>query len=217
MSKRRAPRITAAIGTIIRQGDQKEPCLTKTVSRTGLAVSSKKAWDPSQPLNVSIIEDGYRLTTDARLVHQKGGTLSLEFDATNPDVEPVMAGLVEALLARTGAPPEDVDLSDLENLEGVVKWTAPDRKSNMFSKRFSEGKLGDVTHEGASIITRRPPEEGTTLVLVFEHDPERDHILKTSATVVRHTDGGFAVEFDTPSREVRSWITKLRSYRRLED
>lgn len=217
MSKRRAPRIRAAIGTIIRQGDVKEPCLTKTVSRTGLAVTSRKVWDANQPVNVSIVEDGFRLTTDARVVRHLDTTLSLEFDANNPDVEPVMAGLVDALLARTGSTPEDVDLTDLENLDGVIKWTAPEQKKNLFSRRFSEGTLEDVTHEGASIISRRPPEEGTELVIILEQDPAMENLIKVKAKVVRHTENGFAVQFENPSREVRSWLTKLRSYRSLED
>ncbi len=219
MSERRAPRIRAAIGAILRQGDMKEPCLTKSVSVTGLAVTTRKQWDPHAPLQVDIVEDGFRLSAEARVVRQLENAISLEFDATNPDVERVMSGLMESLLSRTGSNPGDVDFSDLENLDGRVKWTPVQKKGgfNPFAKRFSEAELTDISHEGASLTARRPPEIGEELVIILEHDEEMEQLLKVGAKVVRHFDGGFAVQLEAPSREVRQWITKLRSFRRLDE
>ena len=130
-----------------------------------------------------------------------------------------MSGLMESLLARTGSAPQDMDFSDLENLDGRVKWTRVEQKGglNPFAKRFSEAEIVDISHEGASLTGRRPPDPGEDVVVILEHDEEMDHLLKVQAKVVRHTEGGFAVQLENPSREVRQWITKLRSFRRLDD
>lgn len=219
MGERRAPRIRAAIGAILRQGEMKEPCLTKSVSVTGLAVTTRKQWDPHQPIQVDIVEDGFRLSAQARVVRQVESSISLELDSSNPDVERVMSGLMESLLSRTGSAPQDVDFSDLENLDGRVKWTPLEKKGgfNPFAKRFSEAELTDISHEGASLTARRPPEVGEAIVIILEHDEAMEHLLKVQAQVVRHFEGGFAVALDSPPREVRQWITKLRSFRRLDE
>ncbi|MEO0811225.1 MAG: PilZ domain-containing protein [Myxococcota bacterium] len=219
MSERRSPRIRAAIGAILRQGEFKEPCLTRSVSVTGLAVTTKKQWDAAQPLQVDIVEDGFRLSASARVVRQVDTVISLEFDPSNPDVEPVMSGLMESLLSRTGSTPQDVDFSDLGNLEGKVKWGPLEKKAgfNPFAKRFTEADLVDISLEGASLTARRPPELGSEIIVVLEHSPEEEHLLKVQAKVVRHTDGGFAVQLVQPSRDIRQWITKFRSFRRLDD
>ncbi|MEM6732014.1 MAG: PilZ domain-containing protein, partial [Myxococcota bacterium] len=119
---------------------------------------------------------------------------------------------------RTGSHPEHIDFSDLDNLDGKVKWTPLEKKGfNLFAKRFSEAEIADITHEGASLLTRRPPEIGEDIFIVLQHDQTTDELLKVQAKVVRHMEGGFAVQLDSPSREVRSWITKMRSFRRLDE
>lgn len=218
MNERRAPRIRAAIGAILSQGVSKEPCLTRSLSVTGLAVSTARQWDAQQPITVDIVEDGFRLSALARVVRQENRQISLEFDPNNPDVEPVMSGLMESLLNRTGTSPSDVDFTDLENLDGKVKWTDTKKRNfNPFAKRFNEARLADISHEGAFLTARRPPELETDIVIILEHDETMENLLKVQAKVVRHGEGGFAVQFDSPSREIRSWISKLRSFQRLDD
>lgn len=218
MSQRRAPRIRAAIGAILRQGEQREPCLTQSVSATGIAVSTRKTWDPETMLQVELVEEGYRLSTEARVVKHEGTRLALAFDENDPNVEPVMSGLMDALLNRAGGGGEGQDFSDLGNLDGKIRWSEVDQSTwNPFAKKFNDAVLADIAHEGASIESRKVPDVGTKIVVVLEHDELEDRVLKVHAEIVRHTENGFAVSFVKPSREVRSYISKLRSFQRLGD
>lgn len=208
MNSRRAPRIRVAIGTIISQGQIREPCLTRTVSRTGLSVTSQKKWDPLKPLSVLIVEDDFRLTIEARFVRHHDSTLSFEFTDRDPEVDTAMRTLLTSLLKRAGSGPTQTELAQFDR---VVKWTDPEQKPSIFRRRFSEGQLQEISHEGASILTRRPPDAGTGLLLAFGSAPPSKNPLKVYASVVRHTKDGFAVKFEKIDHPVRNWISSVRN------
>ncbi len=121
-----------------------------------MALTTKKQWDERNPIQVDIIEEGFRLCASARIVRQ---------------------------------------------LDTVI----------------AQAEIVDISHEGASLAGRRPPEPDEEIKVILKHDGDADRLIKVTARVARHTESGSAVRFDNPTREVRGWITKLRSFRRLDD
>lgn len=205
-----------AFGVIVRHEGVNEPCLSRSVSTRGMFIGTKKRWPQGALVDVEIVHESTRLRIDARVANLAQNGVGLEF------VDPDGAFLVqlEALL-RKFVPAQSgrvaVNFAP-DSEDAVVHWMLPEEEGQKgWFKKGGRNKtrLIDLSLDGAAIVAKKPPEVGTELV-VYLRDPagvsseSPDGLVQSPATVVRHTERGFAVQFKSPSAAFRRAISKIR-------
>lgn len=214
MSERQGQRIDAAVGVILRHGTEKEPCMSRGISAHGMAVGTTKRWPVGTAIELEIVHDSVRVKTRARIAsHNKAG-LGLEFLDESPEFHAQIEKLLAKFIplqqggARIALPAQ---------FSGVrFIWSLPEEidPPKWWKSRLKKAQLIDLSLDGAGIACKKPPDVGQKVLVVLaladsdEKDPNAN--LQCDATVVRHTERGFAVQFASPSLAFRKLVSDIR-------
>lgn len=211
MGERADQRIDTAVGVIIRHDGKAEPSLSRTLSLGGVGVNTRRSWPAGTELEIEIVHEGLRLRTVARVVSRIPGGVGLEFVEPSPEFQNGLASLFAALVgganpART-APPDSLR---------EVAWAVPEAGSGiagLFRGRQHKAQLIDVSLDGAAIAAKSPPAVDAEIRVVLPNhvgSKGEERTVECAARVVRHTEHGFAVRFESPSTAFRRVISEIR-------
>lgn len=215
MSDRRAPRIIAAIGVIVKEGERSTACMTRTVSRTGAFLLTKERWDPRNLLELEMIRDAHRFTVHAKVAFAANDGVAVAFLDPPASFTESFQAFLDELVARR---PEDEALA--AELDNVLTWKSDAARGlrELFSGGAKKSTLVSLSLDGAAVDASRPPPIGDELMVSVRARPN-GHVLpdhteitpvECRAQVVRHTENGFAMRFLEPSRQFRAAVTQLR-------
>jgi hypothetical protein len=211
MGERSDQRIEAALGVVVRYGGVSEACLSRTVSRRGIAVASQRSWPVGTEIELEIVHQGLRLRTLARVVGLRPNGMGLEFVRPGPEFESALGALL-ATLVGGGHP------TRAEPPEGMreVAWSVAEAGKGLgglIRGRQHKARLLDLSLDGASIAWKNPPEVGTEILIHLPNHAVQngnESTVQCVARVVRHTERGFAVQFQSPSTVFRRVISEIR-------
>ncbi|MEO1173800.1 MAG: PilZ domain-containing protein, partial [Myxococcota bacterium] len=156
MTVRRAPRITAAIGVIVVDGERSTACMTRNVSLTGVFLLTKERWSPDTIVRLEIIRDGERFAVQGQVKFAADDGVALAFHQPTADFTAKFGGFLEDLVKRR--PEHDIDVAN------VLGWRPLNRVSP--PPLPSRASLSSLTLDGAAVDTATPPEVGQE-ILVF--------------------------------------------------
>ncbi|MBN1960921.1 MAG: PilZ domain-containing protein [Deltaproteobacteria bacterium] len=210
MNERLEQRIDAAIGIVLRVNGVTEPCHSRSISRSGLAIATQKKFDIGLVLDLEIVHHGVRLRTKGRVVSQQPGGIGVEFIDTDAKLETAIANLINTLLGISG--PSRVEPSaELR----VVAWSLVDAGrgvGGLIRGRMHRSRLLDVSVDGAAIAGKSPPELGVEIDVILPNYLAKgsNEQVQCMARVVRHTEHGFAVKFVLPNASFRRVVSEIR-------
>ena len=210
MNERADQRIDAAIGVVVRFGGTVQPCLSRTVSRHGLSVTTPHVWPIDTVVEVELVQGGVRVRARARVVSHQPGGLGLEFVDTDAGFEQAMGGLLANLVG--GANPSRVEPPDELREVGWSLTEAGGGIGGYIRGRQHKARLMDVSVDGAAIAGKNPPELGTEIAVYLPNyvEGKGSDQVNCLARVVRHTEHGFAVQFVSPSAVFRRVVSQIR-------
>jgi hypothetical protein len=219
MTERANQRFDISVGTIVRHEGKNEPCLSLTLSTTGMSVSTQKRWPIGTPVEVEIVHESVRMKSAARVANHTKSGVGLQFVDMSQEFELKLA----ALLAKYVPAQQGRVNVAADRQEGVVEWEAPEGeevKRSWWKAKRTKTRLIDLSLDGAAIVGKKPPEVGAQ-ILVTLHPPKShdlpDAEVQSLAKVVRHTARGFAVQFVTPSQAFRRAVSEIRKAARSGD
>lgn len=210
MNERLDQRIDAAIGVVLRVNGATEPCLTRSVSRRGLAIAIGKTFPVGTELEVEIVHQGVRLRVKGRIASQQRGGYGVEFVDPDASFDAAIGALLKTLLGGTG-PTRVEPPTELRE----VAWSLVDAGGavgGLIRGRQRRARLMDVSVDGAAIAGKSPPPVGEPIDVFLPNYLVKgsDEQVQCSARVVRHTEHGFAVQFVSPSAAFRRVVSEIR-------
>ncbi|MEL6543912.1 MAG: PilZ domain-containing protein, partial [Myxococcota bacterium] len=176
MTDRRAPRIIAAIGAIVKHGESSCACMTRTVSRTGAFLLTKTRWPPDAVLDLEMIRDEQRFTIQARVAFAADDGVAVAFLDPSPEFTSRFQSFLDQLVARR---PEDDALA--EELENVLTWKSDAERGmrsirELFNGVAKHSTLVSLSLDGAAVDATRPPPVGDELLVSVLASP-KGHVL----------------------------------------
>jgi len=204
MGERSDLRIDAAVGVVVRYSGGVEPCLSRSLSTGGISVGTQKRWPPGTVVDLEIVHEGTRVRVPARVVSQMSTGVGLEFVDPTPEQLQSLQALLSRLLP-TGDTGREVPPDALR----ALTWMPV-----VNGKRPHKARIIDLSHDGAAIADKSPPEVGAEITVAITNPvstSKDDSQVKAGARVVRHTERGFAVQFvgaDTAFKRAVSIIRK---------
>ena len=209
MSERTKQRFDISVGVIVRWDGKSEPCLSHTLSPGGMSIGTSKRWPIGTAVDVEIVHEGMRIRTKARIAGDTKNTVGLEF--VDPSAEFELK--LKELLTRYVPQQQNARV----NIDTAVEWESPDDDTpkRWWKSKRNKTKLIDLSLDGAALIGKKPPEVGKTIVLYLLAPKTADQgasagEVQANAKVVRHTDRGFAVQFQNPSQAFRRVVSDIR-------
>jgi hypothetical protein len=169
-----------------------------------MSVGTQKRWPPGTIVDLEIVHEGARVRVRARVVSQLSNGVGLEFVELTPDQQHSLQALLSRLLPAgdTGreVPPEALR---------ALTWMPV-----VNGKKPHKARIIDLSHDGAAIAERNPPELGAEITVSITNPvatSKAEALVQAQAKVVRHTERGFAVQFvsaDTVFKRAVSIIRK---------
>lgn len=213
MSERSSQRYDISVGVIVRWDGKSEPCLSHTLSKGGISVGTQKRWPVGTIVDLEIVHEKTRLRTPARIANSAKSTVGLEFYEPTEEFEVALADLLAKFVPQAGV----AAVLQSKNLDIPAEWEAPedDTPKRWWKSKRTKTKLMDLSLDGASVVGKKPPAIGTTIVLYItptsktgEADASAE--VQANAKIVRHTERGFAIQFVSPSQAFRRAVSDLR-------
>jgi hypothetical protein len=206
MSKRRHARALAAI-TVVDVSDAAAPAYqARDIGIGGLFLYTAKRWPIGITRRLALAHGAVRLEIDARVVRSSEQGAAMQF------VDPSAAFLSTLRALLVNLVYEGVNLAEHRDAHRF-RTTSPVLWS-LGSAQYRT-TLQDLSSTGATIVAQRPPAVGAEIyvqlpvVELRAGVPVVEEVHGCRATVVRHTDAGFAVRFkgttDGFRHAVRAW------------
>jgi hypothetical protein len=201
------------VGVIITIDGSPSPCMTRNLSKGGLFALTKRKAAPGAVVGLEVVHKGTRLKARAKVVQQTEQGLGLSF----VDVDDGFRSAIRALMDRLVADQASASIADFDDVEEVseltMSWGYPGqgRGWKFWRKGRYDVTVVNLSLDGASFAGEDRPSVGDTVVVNLEGLKDtRGKTLSCPAQVVRHTDGGFAVKFVSPSIDFRQAISAAR-------
>ncbi len=209
MAERRNTRIVAGVGVLMYVDEKPIPCMTRNVSRGGLFVVIKSQLKEGNVVKLEIMHNNKRLPTQARVAKVTKEGLGLTF------IDPTAAFVagIEAMVLDLVRSKSDTAIKPSESrVQAEAFWSPPDGSSNIWKflgRKRNKVTLASLSLDGAALVGKDKPALSETVVVTLKISQEGIE-ESCNAEVVRYTDRGFAVRFVSPSREFRSFVSRLR-------
>jgi hypothetical protein len=209
MSSRQTNRIIAAIGVVLEVEGKRYPCMTGNLSTGGMYVTLREKFPVGTLADVTIPDEGKKLHARVRVASVDAGGLGLSWHSLDADFEQAWRRLIKKLLRRETMEIEKNALST----EVRIAWSyLPDGNFWTFwRKRQRRQRIANLSIDGVAFTNRNPPAVGeSVLIYLTQIDPEGRKQFPCQAQVIRHTDDGFAVRFESPSVDFRRALSIVR-------
>jgi hypothetical protein len=185
--------------------------MTRNLSRGGLFAVTGAEARPGDQVTIEVLHRGIRLKARARVARKTDEGLGLSFEAADEAFRGAIRALMDELVIGQAAPEGFDDVKDGAELR--LSWSPPTGGSwwRFWQKRRHVTEVVNLNLDGAGLRSEIRPEVADTIIIFLEGRKDgQGNLLACEAEVVRHTGGGFAVRFLSPSIEFRRAVSAAR-------
>lgn len=186
--------------------------MSRDISRGGMFAVTRRRANLGKVVQLEVIHEGKRLRAEGLVVSVAEDGLGLSFVGASEGFRNAIRGLMDEMVASRSTETELLPhaISDLQihwSPQEGTKWWA------VWQKSRHRCELTDLTLDGAALRSKQRPEVGEVVVLQLRSRAFSDSEVTASAEIVRHTEGGFAVQFLAANIEFRRAVSMVRRHK----
>jgi hypothetical protein len=214
MTKRNYPRAIAPIMVQDKEKPDSPPRSARDISTGGLFLVTEQRWEPGMQLQLLICHEKASLEVEARVIRNTKGGVALSFINLHDEAKSKIELFISALL-MSGAELDEQRMGPRMKPPFAISLTTKGGKPN--------GNLMDLSLTGARVASLDPPPIGEEVTLYLPSDWDTwtgdsiQSVNSCTGRVVRHTQDGYAIVFESPSVAFRKAISNLRKYFRQKN
>ena len=204
---RRRKHIRAFAAVSVHEMAEGEVYRTRDISMGGMFILMNPPWEVGSQHSLVLTHQRNTLDVQAEVMSIAREGVGVRYVAPTPRFHTQLKRFLTALIF------EDTETEEQRRSPRIVTTSLI---AFMDQEGEFRGTARDMSRTGALILAdRSPPLESSVYIYIpffdtrSSREPSVTDLHGTQARVVRHSDGGFAVQFDSPSTEFRDAVDRV--------